>query len=394
MRRTPIAHVIFPQPSVVFPVPEFSLAAARGLAGSRGLDVEVLMPLPHKAARRLQDWSRRRRSARAWPPGIDEALGQIEPRPTLVPYLPVPGRSVESATVALAAALIARSPSARPVVLSGAFLDQGGFAAAMAARTLGASSIAIACGTDVRVTHPANAVVEPGRARRTKQTLKSATSVLAVSYDLAGQLARLGRTAEVVRFTASPERFPLLPPAEGAPVVLFVGRVSRGKGVDLLLEAFARIRRPDARLRLVGPAFPDLDAAREAARLGIADRVELIGEVAQEELLAAYRGASCLALPSRAEGFPVVLVEALLTGRPVVAADVGGVSEMVDATVGRLIPPEDPAALALALDEVLEARDREAWQPERLRAHALPMSWAANLAKLEALTWELINGRA
>src|SRR5262249_9848942 len=141
------------------------------------------------------------------------------------------------------------------------------------------------------------------RASRAKFALRHADTVIAVSSDLAQDIAKFGRSAEVVRFTVNPDKFLLRPRDASAPVILFVGKVTRAKGVDLLLDAFARIQRRDAKLVMIGTRFSDIDVEEEAKRLGIADRVELRGELPENSpaLAEAYALSTCLVLPSRSE---------------------------------------------------------------------------------------------
>ncbi|MCC7381541.1 MAG: glycosyltransferase [Deltaproteobacteria bacterium] len=391
MRRTPIAHLVFPRPNLLRPVSEFAWDAAAVMAAERGFDLEVLMPVPVEAARRLASLSRGLRGATPWPEGFDARLVELEPKPTLVPYLPLPRRSIEAATAAVSALLVARRRAQRPAVLHGSFLDEGGFVAAMAARAIGASSIAVAHGTDVEMARSV-AGGDGGRRRRALATLKHASEIIAVSQHLAGQVALLGRTAEIIRFTVRPERFAVTRPPAGSPELLFVGRLSKAKGVDVLLEALPRLARRDARLSLIGAATGELDVAEEARRLEITDRVQILGELAHEALPAHYQRCSLLVLPSRREGFGNVMVEALLSGRPVVATDSGGPAELITPHNGRLVPPGDPAALARAIDEVLARRD--AFQPEALRSSAEPFTWKEMAPKLARLTWRRAEASA
>ncbi len=391
MKRTPIAHVIFPRPNAERPVPEFAWAAARALADAPDLDVTVYVPVPSALARRAHSAMRRARGAEGWPEGFEERLRALEPRPVLVPYLPLPRRSTEAAALALAAQLVRRARGGRPKVIQGSFLDEGGYAAAMVGKALGCPSIAVAHGTDVRVAR-GESPDGVGRRRRALEALRAADRVLAVSRELAQSLALLGTRAEVLPFTSRAADFPLAARRSGPPQLLFVGRVGRAKGVDLLLEAFSKLRKKDARLLLVGPMVGDLDVAAAAQQLGVGSRVEWLGEKPHAELPALYAGASCLALPSRAEGLPCVLVEALLSGRPVVATDVGGVAELVDDAVGRLVPPADVHLLAAALDQVLDAEREGRFDPRALRARALPFAWESAGPRLAALTRSLIDG--
>jgi glycosyltransferase involved in cell wall biosynthesis len=127
----------------------------------------------------------------------------------------------------------------------------------------------------------------------------------------------------------------------GAPLVVCVGRVTRQKGQDVLLSAWPRVRarRPDAELVLVGDG--DLvPVLRGRATPG----VRFAGGVPDvRDWLAA---ADLVVLPSRWEGLPLTALEALATGRPIVASAVPGLVEVVTPAVGALVPPEDPTALA------------------------------------------------
>ncbi|MFC2968280.1 glycosyltransferase family 4 protein [Acidimangrovimonas pyrenivorans] len=145
------------------------------------------------------------------------------------------------------------------------------------------------------------------------------------------------------------------PPSRQAPVVLYAGLISEDKGACLLVEAFARLRVPGARLVLLGdgPALPAL--RRRAARLGLARQVTFHGRVAGEEVRRAMARARCLAHPSLVpEGFGLVGMEAMQLGRPVVGFGLGGTeSWLVDGESGLVAAPTDAAALAEAIDRVL-----------------------------------------
>ncbi len=381
-----MAHVIFPRPSETRPVPEFAWQAATALTETPDLDVTVLMPVPVKPMRRLHGWARRLRGADGWPEDLEDRLKRLSPAPVLVPYVPIPRRSTESAALAMAAYLVARPRASRPQVVQGSFLDEGGYAAVTIGRVLDVPSVAVAHGTDVRVVR-AKAGKGVNRRRRARTALGRASRVIAVSHQLAQELAVLGIRAEVVPFTSDANRFMLMPPFDGAPEVLFVGRVGRGKGVDRLLEAFARVSHPRTSLRIVGPPVGDLDVSAMVAALGLEGRVRLDGEVPQDELPLRYYQSACLVLPSRGEGLPCVLVESLLTGRPVVATAVGGVSELVDEQVGALVHHADPTTLARAIDDVLGRQ----FDGATLRRRALPFTWQTSGPQLVELTRSLLN---
>lgn len=385
MKRIPIAHVIFPRPNLARPVPEFAWEAARRSADTPDLDVTVYMPVPLAAARPLSGAARRRRGASAWPAGLEGALLGLEPRPVLVPYLPVPRRSTEAAAAALAVHLLGRP---RPAVVQGSFLDEGGYAATRVARVLGCPSVVVAHGTDVRAAR--GEVPGVGRTRRARAALWGADRVLAMSHAMAQDLAGLGVRAAVLPFTSAAERFRLARHFPRGRHLLFVGKLSVAKGVPVLLEAFARLAHRDATLRLVGPRA-DYPVEAEVARLGLEGRVTVLPEVPQEDLPKLYGKATCLVLPSQAEGLPCVAVEALLVGRPVVATRVGGLPELVDRGRGALVEVGDVAGLAAALDALLEQVSAGMFDPEALRAGAMPYAWESSGPRLGALVRGLLG---
>lgn len=114
-------------------------------------------------------------------------------------------------------------------------------------------------------------------------------------------------------------------PAVTGPFLLFVGRLSQQKGLDLLLAAFERLRHahPDLRLVVVGPDFRGYEGQvrQMAEQLGVADRVVFTGVVSHQLKLAAFVDAELFVLPSYAENFGTVIIEALMCGLPVVISD-------------------------------------------------------------------------
>jgi glycosyltransferase involved in cell wall biosynthesis len=152
--------------------------------------------------------------------------------------------------------------------------------------------------------------------------------------------------------------------------LLTVARHDPVKGVDVLLDAFARVA-PPTRLVLIGDGA-ETDALRQrCSELGLDDRVEfrpLPWEIRASSLMWAFDG---LVVPSRLEGFPVTIVEAMLAGLPVVATDVGSVDEAVrPGETGWIVPPEDPTALAAAIEELVADPAAAAAMGARARAIA------------------------
>jgi glycosyltransferase involved in cell wall biosynthesis len=129
------------------------------------------------------------------------------------------------------------------------------------------------------------------------------------------------------------------------------------KGQDILLRAFAGLARRIESLDLVlaGRAGETLDAThRLVEELGLQDRVHVFRDVPHPTVLAIIEGCEAFVLPSRSEAFAVVLLEAAVFAKPVVAADVCGVSELIEDRVdGRLVPADDAGALEAAIAETL-----------------------------------------
>ncbi len=147
------------------------------------------------------------------------------------------------------------------------------------------------------------------------------------------------------------------------PTLLTVARHDPVKGVDVLLDAFALVPEP-ARLVLIGEGAETDALVRRCGELGLDDRVEFRSMswdgVRVADIMWNFDG---LVLPSRLEGFPVTIAEAMLAGIPVVATDVGSVREAVEpGRTGWIVPPEYPRALADAMVELLE-------DPARARAY-------------------------
>jgi glycosyltransferase involved in cell wall biosynthesis len=207
-----------------------------------------------------------------------------------------------------------------------------------------------------------------------------ADTLIIIADDMAGQFPRR-RRARIVKV---PEGVdvppPPAPPANGfgSPVRLcLVGALDRRKGQDIAVEALAllRDREVDATLELVGRVGQEDFAAelRERVRaLGLDGRVVFRGEVPTPD--DALAGADIVVAPSRGEWTPLVLMEAALRLKPVVAAAVGGVDEVVlDHRTGLTVPPGDPAALARSVEQLrgdpASARDMAARGRDHVAEH-------------------------
>jgi len=180
-------------------------------------------------------------------------------------------------------------------------------------------------------------------------------------------------------------------------VVITVARLVPIKNVQLLVETMALVRHRvrDAHLLIVGDG-PERERIRaRAVALGIRDAVTLVGSVAQRETPAYYRAADVFALSSDFDNSPNAVLEAMASGLPVVATDVGGVREfMPDDAGGAVVPQRDPEALASAIERYITrpAEARAAGALNRRRA-AADYSWRSSAERLLDVYRLAIDGR-
>lgn len=179
--------------------------------------------------------------------------------------------------------------------------------------------------------------------------------------------------------------------------ILFVGRLSPEKGVDVLLEACSLIRKEGVEffLNVVGGG-PDMDVLRLlAARSGIADCIRFVGSVPRKELADWYSDADVVCLPSRSDSFPGVMLEALVSGTPVVGSRTGGIPAVVaDGENGILVDTGSPRSLANALKKIAEEDGFLAKLQQRAHSTVWPeYSWDSVGAHLAAAIEKLLRTR-
>ena len=190
--------------------------------------------------------------------------------------------------------------------------------------------------------------------------LERVDRIVCASAWVQGQLSRYGIAAEhVPPPVEAPSRgFHRAPSTQ--PTFVYVGRLSREKGLGVLLRAFACLRgsHTSARLRLVGDGPARAEVAALVESLGLGRSVELAGHVAPGEVEALMADAWALVAPSTwAEPFGLVAAEAIVRGVPVIATASGGFAETVEeGGTGILVPNDDEARLASALDDVSAGR--------------------------------------
>ncbi len=206
-----------------------------------------------------------------------------------------------------------------------------------------------------------------------RHVLHHSAAVTAVSNWLASEARQVVSAPEPI-VAPMPVATELFSPNGARPTnrLLFVGRLNKQKGIELLLHALSRIEDRSVTLDVVGDGEDRSSLEELSHALGIADRVRWHGAVPQPALADFYRGATALVVPSVAEGLGLVAVEAQLCATPVVAFASGGLLDVVqhDRT-GVLVNNIDAAALAAALVSLLARPDRGASLGAAGRLHAI-----------------------
>lgn len=361
---------------------------------SRLCDVELLATIPwFPGASALAKWSVVGRLARV--PPRDQVDGLLVRHPRFA-YLPRVGRGLSGPLYAASLAPVVLPYRGRVDVVLGAWAYPDGFASVLIAELLGVPAVIKLHGSDINVLSQ-----WPATRERLQWALARARRIVAVSTPLAQRAAELG---------ARPERIDVVPNgidreafrprdkaaarrelglAPDAPVVLYVGHVTEQKGAFDLVRAFAANRRlSQVKLVLVGDGA-GVAACEELARsAGVA--IQLVGAQPHTAIPTWLAACDLLCLPSWNEGMPNVVIEALASGRPVVATDVGGISEVLRPGSGELVPPRDPLALGAALERTLAAQheaeavsqalERPSWEGSARLLHGSLLSALGDVA--------------
>ena len=240
-----------------------------------------------------------------------------------------------------------------------------------------------------------------------RRILAGAARVLAVSEAERRQLSELGVARGAIRVIPNPVDLDELasPVTPGnfrrrlalpcGPLVLFLGKLTPRKRLDVLTLGFARVRRSDASLVIAGNDMGAGGEARSLVRaLGLERRTFFTGLLRAEQRLEALADADVLVYPSQHEIFGLVPLESLLSGTPVIVADDSGCGEVVRATGGgQVVPLGDADALARAIESVL--KDPSAWRAAAVAAAVCVRAAYGDsvvCSQIEALYGELVAG--
>lgn len=176
-------------------------------------------------------------------------------------------------------------------------------------------------------------------------------------------------------FAAAPHRFV---PGATARIVFSGSLARRYKGADVLVAAVARLRDRGVAVEVsvAGDGFHRTELAAQIAALGVGDRIELLGHVPRPRMLELFAAADLFVIPSRTEGLPRALVEAMAKGLPCIGSRVGGIPELL--ADDALVPPDRPDALADAIARLVADPARMA----RAAARNLEVARAFTAARL------------
>ncbi|MGH7804668.1 MAG: glycosyltransferase family 4 protein [Candidatus Binatia bacterium] len=227
------------------------------------------------------------------------------------------------------------------------------------------------------------------------RSLERVDRMIAIARFIEHRLLESGAARERVRWLPNPVPLDAVsaPPASKSATVLFVGRLERLKGIDVLLRAFRSLAMPDARLRIIG-AGSDLERLRALAAGD--SRIDFPGWLRRDEVVEAYRGSRVVVVPSLwHEVMNTVICEAASYGRPAIATDLGGNPDLVsDGTSGFLIPAGDADAIRDRLARLLTDDALADAMGEAARAHVASFDYDRHLDAIEDLYEEILGASA
>ncbi len=220
----------------------------------------------------------------------------------------------------------------------------------------------------------------------------------AISDSTAHDLAERGIPRESVRVIypgVYADRFTPDPLARsGEPLFVYLGRLKRYKGVDIVLRAFAAMNHPTARLEIAGTGDHRRALERLATSLDLGSRVAFLGFIPEEQKLAVLRRAWALVFASPKEGWGMTNLEAAACGTPVIASDSPGLRESVlPGETGLLVPHGDVSAMTAAMLRIASTPDLVRSMGERGRRFAEGFTWDRAASETERHLME-ITGRA
>jgi glycosyltransferase involved in cell wall biosynthesis len=334
--------------------PNFGLfveKSLRALAAQPGIDLTIVAPVglpPFPLSLHP-----RYRALRALPLREEwNGLTVLRPRFTLIPRI-----GAKRNPMAICQAVLHAVDGSTFDVVDAQFFYPDGPAAMYVAETLALPFSVKARGADI--SHFGHA---PASAPQLLEAAGEAAGLLAVSDAMRRDMAAIGIDAQKIAVHYTGIDTARFHPGDRAaaraalgmddtPAILTVGALIPRKGQALVIEALAAL--PGVHYWLAGAGEAERDYRALAARLGLADRVHLLGPVANADLPQLYRAADAVVMPSVSEGLANAWVEALACGTPIVISDAGGAAELVTAPVAGRIVARTPGAIADAVHAIL-----------------------------------------
>jgi glycosyltransferase involved in cell wall biosynthesis len=281
-----------------------------------------------------------------------------------------------------------------PDVIFSCFLYPDGYAALKIGKALGVPVVAMSIGSDI------NRIGDPLSAAFTKTVLRESDALVTVSGDLHRKAVSMGAPAASSRAILNGCDLSVFHPRDRAEArqklqldadkeaIVYIGRTDVRKGLRELVESVAALHRarPKVHAYLIGWGPDKAILEGDIRRHNAAGFVHLLPNCAFDDVAVWMAAADLITLPSYMEGCPNVILEALASGRPVVATNVGGIPELMSDACGRLVPPRDAASLTKALDEVLDA----SWDAEAISA-SWSRSWSASAGELMQVFESLVK---
>jgi glycosyltransferase involved in cell wall biosynthesis len=283
-----------------------------------------------------------------------------------------------------------------PDLIFSCILYPDGYSALKIGKALSIPVVAMSIGSDI------NRIGDRISALQTRTVLRESDFLVTVSADLREKAIAMGASPEKARSVINgcdlsvfhvrdrlQARLALaIDPATEA--IVYIGRMDVNKGVRELVDAAVSLHplRPNLHMYLVGEG-PDRATIQSAIDSNsAAGYIHMLPACHSDDVAVWIAASNLVTLPSYMEGCPNVVLEALACGRPVVATNVGGIPEIMSEACGRLVPPRNAAALAEALQSVLDGT----WDPNAISSHR-SRSWSDVAAELRGIFESIVPAR-
>jgi len=307
------------------------------------------------------------------------------------PALPALSRPLNGWSAARS--ILSRVRAYKPDIILNYIVYPDGDAALRVSRALKIPFVVTAIGSDLNV-------IPPLCESLTQRVLREADCTITVSGDLLRTARRLGAPEDRSRAVLNGCDTTIFRPRDRAEAraalnissdqetIVYVGRFDMAKGLGELVTAVSALatKRPNIHCHIVGDGPARQSLADSIAGQNASQHITLVPSCGTEGVAQWMAASNLITLPSYREGCPNVIIEALASGRPVVATNVGGIPELMDDTDGRLVPARDSAALEAALDQVLG----QTWDPSAISAHH-SRSWSDVSDDVETILTGVLN---